>query len=121
MKSKRLGLKVICLFLLALNYSGIFNYDFSNKWVFLYDNTVYITFAFGLLGVCILGMGLDKERDKWFLLTGLIASLPLVFFTAVYTVNTFRHGLSTVLFLSTIVWMLLFIYLYKNNQEIINT
>ncbi len=115
---KLLVLKSVGILMLFLNMDGLYHYGFSDKWMFLYDNSRFLYFTAAIVGICILLVGIDKKSKKWLLFTGLIASLPLIYFTAVFTVNTYKDGMFTALFATTIIWLLLFYYSYKTEVEI---
>lgn len=117
---KLLALKTVSILMLLLNMEGLYHYSFSDKWMFLYDNARLLYFTAAIVGICMLFVGVDKKSKKGFLLTGLFASLPLVFFTFIYTINTYRHGMFTLLFMTTVIWLVLFYYSYKTDIEVNN-
>lgn len=113
---KTLIYKAIGIVMLLWNIAGIYDYNFSNKWFLLYDNNRFLYISVAIVGICLLGIGFEKKNDKKYLLSGLIASIPLIFFTVVFTINTIKIGMSTFLLLTTAIWLFTLWGMYKNNR-----
>ncbi|MGI6608509.1 MAG: hypothetical protein ACOX1F_05990 [Erysipelotrichaceae bacterium] len=109
--------KVTGILALLLNLGGLYDYSFSDKWMFFYDNARLTVFTAAITGVCMLALGFNKKRNRGFFIAGLIASLPLVFFTIVYTINSYKQGFYTLLHVATIIWLLLLISLCRIEIE----
>ncbi len=113
---KKVIYKMLSILFLIANIGGLFTYTFSDKWFLLYDNSPFIYLSSALTIFCILALGNNEKADKWFLLIGLITSIPLIIFTVIFTVNTFRHGDSTFIFVTTICFLLFFLLANKKTE-----